>query len=93
MKKIMLVLLMLFVFGCASAIEKGLDKEMGKMTYDSALRQWGAPESIIDGNDVFVAVWNGKSNTSMRENANDYVLQLTFDKNSKIMKAWKFNEY
>lgn len=93
MKKILLVFLMLLAFGCASSMEKSLDSHMGKMTYDSALKQWGAPYSMLEGNDVFVATWNGKTATSIRNNAIDYVLQLTFDKKTKIMKAWKFNEY
>lgn len=93
MKKILLVFLMFLVFGCASAMEKGLNRNMGKLTYDGAIKQWGAPDSMLEGNDVFIATWNGKTATSIRENAIDNVLQLTFDKKTKIMKAWKFNEY
>ena len=93
MKNILLVFLMLLAFGCASSMEKSLDSHMGKMTYDFALKQWGAPDSVVEGENVFVATWNGKSATSIKMNAIDYVLQLTFDKKNKIMRGWKYNEY
>ena len=86
------------------SVQTILDREVNKMTFDDAIRTWGPPVSIVQGNEIFVAMWASESNqgavamplgnmTIAVPISQGFNLQLTFDKQSNIMRSWRYREW
>ena len=80
------------------------NQAIGHYTYDDALRQFGPPTSVAEGQDVFIAVWQGPAGPmllfpgpSLGFGAPYFGAQvpgsrreLTFDKRTKRLTSWRF---
>jgi hypothetical protein len=42
------------------SLEETLNSQMGIVTYDDALMTWGEPMSLVQGDEILVATWDGK---------------------------------
>lgn len=76
---------------------------LDRLTYDEALRRFGPPSSIAEGQDIFVAVWQsaagptlwipgpsmGFGPTYLGAQAPGPRLELTFNRQSKLLRHWR----
>lgn len=88
----------------AQALVDNWNKAIGRYTYDDALRQFGPPTSIAEGNSVFVAVWQdapgpvvmipgpsfGFGPTYFGTQIPGARRELTFDKRTHRLTRWRF---
>ncbi|MBI5587323.1 MAG: hypothetical protein HY889_03040 [Deltaproteobacteria bacterium] len=109
-KMILLVIAILMFSGCAGQydshreeFQQSLENSVGKMAYDEALLKWGAPNSVTQGDKIFIARWGKQEKervttrsygaTVTRPVSYGWDLQLFFDKASKKLISWKYNEW
>lgn len=84
---------------------ESFDRAIGKMTYDNVLVEWGPPTSIAEGDNIFVAVWEevfqpgggglmpiGRIIVPMPTVQHGTKRTLVFDKTSRLLQSWKFDE-
>jgi hypothetical protein len=85
------------------SLRETLEKAINKITYDEALMTWGEPASVFDGDKIFLATWgSGKSGSAIMPIGNSWFaipiqsgwkLQLSFNKESRIMVGWKYDKW
>ena len=111
-KPILLIMLALaLAAGCGpskaelqrQAFHADLDKAMGTKTYDDCIQRWGPPTSRVEGEQVFVCVWETASSEYRampvfgmlvaRQVNHGVRLQLTFDKLTNKLIAWHHQEW
>ena len=72
--------------GSFGAVEEGLSKDVGVLTYDEAVDRWGKPTSTSPGEKMFTAYWlKERSGGLVKER-----LYLTFDNEKKILRAYRY---
>lgn len=69
-------------------VEQELAEYAGKMTLEDAIDRWGEPTSLSEGELLTVAYWERKRSGGMVTER----LYLTFDNNTKKLKAYRYNE-
>jgi hypothetical protein len=79
--------------GCGGAsrfgnVEQELAEYAGKMTMEDAVDRWGEPTSVSEGELLTVAYWERKRSSGMVTER----LYLTFDNNTKKLKAYRYYE-
>lgn len=80
-----------------------MDSSIGRMTYDDALQRWGQPAQATEGDAIVICSWGGSSQSTfylpvgksyVAEPVNNgWRLDLTFDKESRLMKTWAYREW
>lgn len=81
-----------------------LSNQINIMTYDEALVNWGKPIELVQGDNIFVAKWGNETigprvvmpvgNMWVAGNPrHGWILQLSFDKRTKKLIAWKYNNW
>ncbi len=94
-KSLFLLSLAFFLTGCATTdnriiqdiqdsdrdITQALNQCVGKLTYDQAISDFGAPDKLAEGSDVIVAEWLGQFDN----------FRLTFDKQTTLLKSYRFD--
>lgn len=80
-----------------------LNKAINKITYDEALMTWGEPSSVFHGDEIFLATWGaGESGSAIVPIGNSWFaipiksgwkLQLSFNKETRIMVSWKYDKW
>ena len=80
-----------------------LNSQLNKMTYDEALMTWGEPVSNYEGDNIFIVTWGAESRGTAVipiENTlfavpidKGWKLQLSFNKQSRKMVAWKYDKW
>ena len=106
MKLVLIGSLCLFLTSCATgnhALHRSLDAALDHMTYDDALRTYGPPASIVEGDDIIIAEWRQSSSSvvamPMGNNAfalpleDGELLRLTFDKPTRKLIEWNHNTW
>lgn len=69
-------------------MEKGLDADLGRMTYEDALDRWGEPASVDRGPQLFTAFWEKKRSSGLITER----LYLTFDNAKQLLKAYRYSQ-
>ncbi len=118
MKKLIICLIgIVFLFGCASlnqsskgkAFTENMNRAVGTMTFDDAIRTWGEPTSVTQGDKIISATWiNSKEGTKhttapggflegfyqgLTQVSHGEKLQLIFDKSTKVMTNWSYERW
>lgn len=90
---ILLILLLTLCAGCVGPsrfgdMEKGLDADLGQMTYEDAVDRWGEPASLDRGPELFTAFWEKKRSSGLITER----LYLTFDNGKKLLRAYRYSQ-
>lgn len=109
--KFILPISLFFIMGCASNntktglqdLYRELDARLNIMTYDEALMAWGEPNSVVEGDEIFIVTWrqekSSKAVLPYRRSlfvvpvSHGSELRLTFDKDTKKMIRWDFKQW
>lgn len=89
----LLVLLMALAAGCVGPsrfgdVEKGLEADLGKLSYEDAVDRWGEPASQDRGDQLFTAFWEKKRSSGLITER----LYLTFDNEKKLLRAYRYSQ-
>jgi len=88
----------LLAAGCATtgSFESSMNSQVGRLTYDDAIRTWGPPASVAEGDRVIVAAWSKPRASSVVYTGGIAVasrrssdLTVTFDKETRRMIDWR----
>ena len=107
MKKSAMLIFVFILLGCANTrlqtFYKSLDNSLNKKTYDQAIMTWGQPVSVTQGDEIFVATWASSTSgsvamplgnmTYVAPVSSGFNLQLTFDKRTRSLKYWRYQEW
>jgi hypothetical protein len=65
------------------------------MTYDEALLMFGPPSNVASGDQIIVASWKREAVRGTEYYVASYgnEIILSFDKDSKILKAWHYRKW
>ena len=106
-----LFVLLLFILGCGgpqprpNPFFQELDRNINVMTFDDALRNWGPPTNMQEGDNILVANWIyerqigsmampiGNMTLYTGPSTKGSNLQLTFDKATRKMIYWRYREW
>ena len=69
-------------------VEKGLESDLGQMSYDEATDRWGEPASVDRGPELFTAFWEKKRSSGLITER----LYLTFDNEKKLLRAYRYSQ-
>lgn len=76
-------------------MKHNLDQAIDEMTYDEALFYFGQPSNVVSDDQIIVASWKRESifgaSSSGTNMGNELV--LSFDKDTKILKGWRYKEW
>ncbi|HQT96854.1 MAG TPA: hypothetical protein PK416_03110 [Thermodesulfobacteriota bacterium] len=79
--------------------ESSMNSKVGILTYDDAIRAWGPPTNVADGDRVTVAVWTrsmgitmGRSRLMTYASETTNNLTITFDRETRQMIEWRLQE-
>jgi len=98
MRSLLIILAAALLAGCATTpgFESSMNSQVGILTYDDAIRTWGPPASVAEGDRVIVAAWSRPRATSSVYTGGIAVtshrssdLTVTFDKETKRMIDWR----
>jgi hypothetical protein len=80
-----------------------LNANVGNMSYDDALGRWGTPAAKTDGDETFLVTWGATSSGAVGVPIGNMVvvqnvghgwrLDMGFDKKTRLMKRWNYNEW
>mgnify|MGYP001467932372 CR=1 FL=1 len=83
--------------------EDDLDRNKNILTYDNALMHWGQPSAVTQGEDIMIVTWSSEKTGSVflpigkmmvaAPVSHGWRLDLTFNKYSKKMIYWKYDEW
>lgn len=93
MRSILAVCLLALAAGCVGPsrfgdMERGLDQELGQLTYQDALERWGEPASVDRGETLFTAFWEKKRSSGLITER----LYLTFDNAKQVLRAYRYSQ-
>jgi len=89
--------------GSSDLFKDTLDKAINRISYDEALMTWGAPVSIVEGDEIFLAAWGAEESGSaiipIGKNwfgfpiKNGWKLGLSFNKKTRKMVHWQYDKW
>lgn len=87
------ICLLALVAGCVGPsrfgdMEKGLDQDLGQMTYQEAMDRWGEPLGVDKGEALFTAFWEKKRSSGLITER----LYLTFDNAKQVLRAYRYSQ-
>ncbi|MFZ5585701.1 MAG: hypothetical protein ACOZHQ_07225 [Thermodesulfobacteriota bacterium] len=88
-----LALVLALAAGCVGPsrfgdVEKGLEADLGKLSYEDAVDRWGEPASLDRGDQLFTAFWEKKRSSGLITER----LYLTFDNAKKLLRAYRYSQ-
>jgi hypothetical protein len=108
--KMILAFLSLSIMGCAELrnyqlqpFYNEMNTQIGQMTYDQSLQRWGAPASVVQGDETFICTWSASAsgavalplgqNVIYQPTSSGWKLAITFNKTTRKMTYWTYNEW
>jgi len=80
-----------------------LGGQVGLLSYDMALSNWGPPISTTEGDEIFISQWGSEKSAYAvvptqymivgGRISHGWVLQLTFNKKTKKMVNWSYKNW